>query len=174
MKDIEKDHQHERERAWNRPLSARSRTSSLTGSAGLSPSPRRGSDQARSTSSSVPHSREDSRAPSPSESVRSRATEEGEENHEREQNWGSSRPRWDHQYRPSGSPIPGASVLRPRTQSTHSNGSDRRLRHTPSQSSLHSEGSSRPSSPADLTHQRKDEDEGATHERERNWGLGQQ
>jgi hypothetical protein len=62
----------------------------------------------------------------------------------------------------------------PRTQSTHSNGSDRRLRHTPSQSSLHSEGSSRPSSPADLTHQRKDEDEGATHERERNWGLRQQ
>src|SRR6266849_4572093 len=88
MKDIEKDHQHERERAWNRPLSARSRTSSLTGSAGLSPSPRRGSDQPRSTSSSAPHSREDSRAPSPSESVRSRATEEGEENHERERNWG--------------------------------------------------------------------------------------
>src|SRR6266852_8986893 len=38
MKDIEKDRQHERERAWNRPLSARSRTSSHTGSAGHSPS----------------------------------------------------------------------------------------------------------------------------------------
>src|SRR5712691_1468111 len=94
MKDIEKDRQHERERAWNRPLSARSRTSSHTGSAGHPPSSRRGSDQARSTSSSAPHSREDSRAPSPNESVRSRATEEGEENHERERNWGSSRPRW--------------------------------------------------------------------------------
>jgi len=52
--------------------------------------------------------------------------------------------------------------LRPRTQSTHSNGSDTRLWHTASQSSLHSEGSSRPPSPADLIHQRKmNEDEGA-------------
>jgi serine/arginine repetitive matrix protein 2 len=173
MKDVERESQHERERAWNRPLSARSRTLSHTGSAGHSPSPRRDSDQPRSTSNSAPRSREDSRAPSPSESVRSRATEEGEENHERERNWGSSRPRWDHQYRPA-SPIPGSSVLRPRTQSTHSNGSDRRLRHTLSQSSLHSEGSSRPSSPADPTHGRKDEDGEAIHEREHNWGLRQQ
>ena len=168
MKDVEKEHQHERERAWNRPLSARSRTLSHTGSAGHSPSPRRGSDQPRSNS--APRSREDSRAPSPSESVRSRATEEGEENRERERNWGSSRPTWD---RPA-SPIPGSSVLRPRTQSTYSNGSDRRLRHTPSQSSLLSEGSSRPSSPADLIHRRKDEDEAAIHERERSWSLRQQ
>ena len=172
MKDVEKERQHERERAWNKPLSARSRTLSHTGSAGHSPSPRRGSDQPRSTSNSAPRSREDSRAPSPSESVRSRATEEGEEN-QRERNWGSSRPRSDHQYRPPAS-IPGSSVLRPRTQSTHSNGSDRRLRHTPSQSSLQSEGSSRPSSPADLTHRHKDEDEEAIHERERNWGSRQQ
>ena len=174
MKDIEKDRQLERERAWNKPLSARSRTLSHTGSAGHSPSPRRGSDQLRSSPNSAPRSREGSRAPSPSESVRSRVTEEGEENHERERNWGSSRPRWDHQYRPPASPIPGSSVLRPRMQSTHSNGSDRRLRHTPSQSSLHSEGSSRPSSPADLAHRRKDEDVEAIHEREHNWGLRQQ
>ena len=172
MKDVEKERQHERERAWNRPLSARSRTLSHTGSGGHSPSPRRGSDQPRSNS--APRSREDSRAPSPSESVRSRATEEGGENHGPERNWGSSRPRWDHQYRPPASPIPGSSVLRPRTQSTHSNGSDRRLRHTPSQSSLPSEGSSRPSSPADLTQRRKDEDEEAIHGRERNWGSRQQ
>jgi serine/arginine repetitive matrix protein 2 len=174
MKDIEKERERERERAWNKPLSARSRTLSHSGSAGHSPSPRRGSDQPRSTSNSAPRSREDSRAPSPSESVRSRATEEGEENYERERSWGSSRPKWDHQYRPPASPIPGSSVLRPRTQSTHSNGSDRRLRHTPSQSSLHSEGSSRPSSPTDLTHRRKDEDEESIHERERNWGSRQQ
>ncbi len=180
MKDMEKDHRHERERAWNMPLSARSRTLSHTGSPGHSHSPRRGSDQPRSTLNSVPRSQEHSRAPSPSESVRSRATEEGEENreHKRERNWGSPRPRWDHQYRPPVSPIPGSSVLRPRTQSTHSSGSDRRLRHTLSQSSLHSEGSSRPSSPADLTHQRqtglKDKDEEVIHERERNWGSRQQ
>src|SRR5258708_21786790 len=162
------------------PLSERSRPLSHTGSAGPAPSPRRGSDQPRSTLNSVPRSQEHSRAPSPSESVRSRATEEGEENreHKRERNWGSPRPRWDHQYRPPVSPIPGSSVLRPRTQSTHSSGSDRRLRHTLSQSSLHSEGSSRPSSPADLTHQRqtglKDKDEEVIHERERNWGSRQQ
>ena len=172
MKDIEKERQHERERAWNKPLSARSRTLSHTGSAGHSPSPRRGSDQPRSASNSAPLSREDSRAPSPSESFNSQATEEGNENHERERNWGSSRPRWDNQYRPPDPPIPGSSVLRPRTLSTHLNGSDRRLRHTPSQSSLHSEGSSRPSSPAELNHRRKDEE--AIHERERNWGLRQQ
>ncbi|KAF8492641.1 hypothetical protein F5888DRAFT_1858186 [Russula emetica] len=166
MNDIGTERQQERERAWNRPPSARSRTLSHTGSAGHSPSPRRGSDQSRSTSNSAPRSREDSRAPSPSESVRSRATEEGEENHEHERNWGSSRPRWDHQYRQPTSPTLGSSVLRPRMQSTHSNGSDRRLRHTPSQSSLHSEGSSRPSSPADQTHRRKDEDEEVIHERE--------
>jgi serine/arginine repetitive matrix protein 2 len=183
MKDTEKERQHERERAWNKPLSARSRTMSHTGSAGHSPSPRRSSDQLRSTPNSAPRSREHSRPASPSESVRSRATEEGEEtrNRERERNWGSPH-RWDHQYRPPASPIPGSSLLRPRTQSTHSNGdhtqAQRGLRHTSSQSSLHSEGSSRPSSPADSTHQRqtglKEEDEEAFHERERNWGSRQQ
>ncbi|KAI0270305.1 hypothetical protein BGY98DRAFT_264510 [Russula aff. rugulosa BPL654] len=99
----------------------------------------------------------------------------GEESHARERNWGSSHPRWDHQYRSPASPIPGSSVLRSRLQSTHSNGPDRCLRHTPSQLSLHSEGSSRPSPPADLTHWRKDEDEEAIYERERNnSGLRQQ
>jgi hypothetical protein len=53
------------------------------------------------------------------------------------------------------------------------NGLDRRLRHTPSQSSLHSEGSSRPPPPADPTRRRKDEEE-AIHERERNPSLRQQ
>ena len=184
MKDTEKERHHERERAWNKPLSARSRTMSHTGSAGHSPSPRRSSDQLKSTSNSAPRSREHSRPASPSESVRSRATEEGEENRnrERERNWGSPH-KWDHQYRPPASPIPGSSLLRPRTQSTHSNGDhtqaqSRGLRHTSSQSSLHSEGSSRPSSPADLTRQRqtglKEEDEEGFHERERNWGSRQQ
>jgi sarcosine oxidase delta subunit len=56
----------------------------------------------------------------------------------------------------------------------HSNGSDRHLRHTISQSLLHSEGSSQLSSPSDLTHRRKDEDGEAIYERERNWGLQQQ
>ena len=183
MKDTEKERQHERERAWNMPLSARSRTISQTSSAGHSPSPRRGSDQPRSNPNSAPRSREHSRPSSPSESIRSRATEEGEENRSR----GSPQPRRDHQHRPPASPIPGSSILRPRTQSIHSNGLDthlhtqaqsRRLRHTLSQSSLQSEGSSRPSSPADPTHQRQIglEDEGGEviHERERNWGARQQ
>ena len=51
----------------------------------------------------------------------------GEASHARERNWGSSHPRWDHQYRPPASPIPGLSVLRSRLQSTHSNGPDRCL-----------------------------------------------
>ena len=179
MKDTEKERQRERERAWNRPISARSRTTSLTSSAGHSPSPRRGSDQPRSNPNSAPRSREHSRPPSPSDSIRSRATE-GEENR------GQGSPH-HHPYRSTASPIPGSSILRPRTQSIQSNGLDthshtqaqsRRLRHTPSQSSLQSEGSSRPSSPADPTHRRqtglKDEDEEAIQERERNWGARQQ
>ena len=95
-------------------------------------------------------------------------------------------PRGDHQHRPPASPIPESSVLRPWTQSIHSNGlgthlhtqaQSRRLRLTPNQSSLQSEGSSHPSSPADPTHQRqiglKDEDGEVIHERVCNWGVRQ-
>jgi hypothetical protein len=107
MNDVERESPHEHEWAWNRPLSACSKTLSHTGSAGHSPSPRRDSDRPRSTSKNqIVHL------------VRSRATAEEEESHERERNWGSSRPRWDHQYRPA-SPIPGSSVLRPQMQSTY-------------------------------------------------------
>ncbi|KAI0298524.1 hypothetical protein BC826DRAFT_1103024 [Russula brevipes] len=179
MKDTDKERQRERERAWNRPLSARARTMSHTGS------PRSGLDHSGSGPSSVSHSREHSRPPSPSESVRSRATE-GEENYSRERNWGSPHPKRDHQHRPA-SPIPGVSHLRAQVQSTHSNGSDththshtqnRRLRHNHSQASLHSEGSSRPSSPADSVHSqqigRKDGEEETIHRRERNWGSRHQ
>ncbi len=119
MKDTKKASQRECKQAWNRPLLARFRTSSHMGFADHSPSPRRGSDQPRSTSSSAPRSWEDSQTLSPSESVCSQATEGGE-NHEREHNLGSPRPRWNHQYHSSASPIPGSSVLHPRTQSTHS------------------------------------------------------
>jgi len=185
MKDTEQEHQHERERAWNRPLSARSRTMSHTGSPGHSP--RHGLDHPRSTPNSASHSREHSRPSSPSESVRSRTTEEGDDSYKRERNWGSPHPKWDHQHGHSGSPIPGPSPLRPRTQSTISNSPEphthpqtqsQRLRHTTSHSSLHSEGSSRASSPADLASRRQsgreDGDEQAIHERERNWGSRQQ
>jgi hypothetical protein len=110
---------------------------------------------------------------SPSE-VRRRVTEEEVENHEREHNWGPSCPRWNHHYRPLVSPIPGSSVLRLQMQGTHSNGSDRYLQHTPSQSSLHSEGSLRPSSPADLAHQHNPGYEKTIHECKHNWGLQQQ
>ena len=184
MKDTEKERQHNRERAWNRPLSARSRTTSHTGSAGHSPGPSSG--QSRSTPDSASHSREHSRPPSPSESVRSR-TAEGEENYERERNWGSPHQKWDHQHHPPVSPIPGPSRLHSRIQSTHSNGLEtrpriqgqsQRLRRNPSQSSLHSESSSRPSSPADRAHRRqtgrKDDEEEAIHERESKWGSRQQ
>ena len=185
MKDTVQERQHERERAWNKPLSARSRTMSHTGSPGHSP--RHGLDHPRSSPNSASHSREDSRPSSPSESVRSRATEEGDDNYKRERNWGSSHPKWDHQHRHSASPIPGPSPLRPRTQSTTSNSPEphthpqtqsQRLRHTASHSSLHSSSSSRASSPADLAsgrqNGRKDGDEEAIHERERNWGSRQQ
>jgi serine/arginine repetitive matrix protein 2 len=180
MKDTKKERQHERERAWNRPLSARSRTVSQSGSAGHSP--RHELDQPRSSPSSASHSQEHSRAPSPSESVRSRTAEEGDENHKRERNWGSPRPKWDHQRRPPTPSLLGTSPLRPRTQSTHSNGPDthahapaqnQRLRHVSSQSSLLSESSSRASSP-DLQAGPSNEEEGAMHERERNWGSRQQ
>src|SRR6266852_822947 len=111
MKDTKKASQRERKRVWNRPLLARFRTSSHMGSAGHSPSPCCDLDQPRSTSSSAPRSQEDSRTPSPSKLVRSQATEGGE-SHEREHNLGPPRLRWDHQYHPSASSIPGSSVLR--------------------------------------------------------------
>ena len=66
------------------------------------------------------------------------STDEEEENYTCECNWRSSHP-W-------ALPIPGSFILHPGTRSTHS---DKQLRHTPSQSSLHSEGSSRPSFPVD-------------------------
>lgn len=184
MKDTEQERQHERERAWNRPLSARSRTMSHSGSPGHSP--RHGLEHPRSSPSSASHSREHSRPSSPSESVRSRAAEEGDDNYKRERNWGSPHQKWDHR-RHSGSPIPGPSPLRPRTQSITSNSPEphahpqtqsQRLRHTASHSSLRSDGSSRASSPADLASRRqsgqKDGDEEVIHERERNWGSRQQ
>ena len=140
MKDTEMERHYERERvAWNMPLSAHSRTIiSQMGSAGRSPSPRRGSDQPRSIPNGAPRSREHSRPSSPSESIRSRATGGGGENRSR----GSPHPRRDQQCRPPASPIPGSCILRPRTRSIHSNGLDThshrqaQIRHTPSQSSL--------------------------------------
>ena len=185
MKDTEQERQHERERAWNMPLSARSRTVSHTGTPGHSP--RHALDHPRSGPNSASHSREHSRPSSPSESVSSRAAEEGDDNYKRERNWGSPHQKWDHRHRHSASPIPGPSPLRPRTQSTISNSPEphahpqaqsQRLRHTASHSSLHSESSSRASSPADPASRRqsgrKDEDGEDIYERERNWGSRQQ
>jgi hypothetical protein len=181
MKDTEKERQHERERAWNRPVSARPRAISHTSFVDQSASPSSG--QARLTPDRAPHSREYSQPSSPSESVRSRATE-GEDNYKRERNWGSPHPTWHRNHQPT-SPIPRP-PSRSRTQSIQSNGSEphvytqahiSHVRRNPSQSSLHSESSSRPSSPADPAHghqtTRKDEAE-ANHERERNWGTRQQ
>ncbi|KAI9509431.1 hypothetical protein F5148DRAFT_1187964 [Russula earlei] len=112
MKDMEKESQLERERGWNKPRSAHSRTTSHTGPAGHSP--RLSPDQQRS----IPN---------------------GSDTHVHNQ-----------------------------TQSA-------RLRHSASRSSLHSEGSSRSSSPLDRQQTgRKDEEEKAIHERERNWGSRQQ
>ncbi|KAI0276340.1 hypothetical protein BGY98DRAFT_1098220 [Russula aff. rugulosa BPL654] len=83
----------------------------------------------------------------------------GEESHAREHNWG-------HRTQDGITNI----AHRPRPFLDH-----RCLRHTPSQLSLHSEGSSRPSPPADLTYRRKNEDEEAIYEREHNnSGLRQQ
>ncbi|KAI0254145.1 hypothetical protein BJV78DRAFT_1188986 [Lactifluus subvellereus] len=184
MKDTEKERQHERERAWNRPVSARPRAISHTSPAGHPASP--GSSQLRSTPDRAPHSRGHSRPSSPSGSVRSRAAEEEEENYERERDWESPRPTWHHQNSQPASPIPGPSSSRPRAQSTHTHIAElhvhtqaqgRHVRRNPSQSSLHSESSSRPSSPADPAHKRqttRDDEVGANHERERNWGSRQQ
>jgi len=183
MKDTEKERQRERERAWNKPLAARPRTVSHTDP--TSHSPRLGSDQPRSSPNGAARSREHSQPSSPNGSVRSRAAEEGDGNYKRERNWGSPQSKWEHQRRHQASPIPGTSLLRARTDSTHSNDSDThahkqaqngRLRHHPSQSSLHSEDSSRPASPADhrRSTEHKDEEEGAIHERERNWGSRHQ
>jgi serine/arginine repetitive matrix protein 2 len=166
------------------PASARSRTTSNTGTTGLPASP--GSEQPRFTPDRVIRSREHSRPSSPSESVRSHATEEeAEGNYETERKWPSPLPTRNHQHqhqRPA-SPLPGPSLSRVRTQSALSkpNNSEfhtdtqaqSRLRRNPSQSSLTSEGSSRPSSPAELAHSYK-ADEEINHERERNWGSRQQ
>ena len=184
MKDTEKERHYERERAWNMPASARSRTTSdasITGHPG-----RPGPEQTRFTPD---RSREHSRPSSPSESVRSRATEaEAEDNYESERKWSSPLPTRNHQqqHQRAASPIPGPSVSRVRVLSALSkpNNSENqpatqapsRLRRNPSQSSLTSEGSSRPSSPADLAHRHKAGRQGEVlnHERERNWGSRQQ
>ncbi|KAI9446686.1 hypothetical protein H4582DRAFT_594749 [Lactarius indigo] len=85
MKDTEKERQHERERAWNMPLSARSRTTSNTSTTGHPARP--GLDQPRFTPDRVVRSREHSRQSSPSESDRSRTAEEKVDgNSEREPN----------------------------------------------------------------------------------------
>ncbi len=187
MKDTEKERQHERERAWNMPVLARSRTTSNSGTTGHPA--RSGLEQSRFTPDRMVRSREHSRPSSPSESVRSRATEEAEENSERERNWASPHSTRNHQqqHRRPASPLPGPSLSRVRTQSLQSkpNNSEthtatqaqsRHLRRNPSQSSLTSEGSSRPSSPADLAHRHKAGRQGEemNHERERNWGSRQQ
>ncbi|KAI9442313.1 hypothetical protein H4582DRAFT_1272705 [Lactarius indigo] len=160
MKDTEKERQHERERAWNMPLSARSRTTSNTGTTGHPARP--GLEQPRFTPDRVLRSREHSRPSSPSESVRSRTTEEAEENSEGERKWVSphSTRNQQQQHRRPASPLPGPTLSRVRTQSTHSkpNSSEihtarqaqsQHVRRNPSHSSLASEGSSRPSSPAE-------------------------
>lgn len=182
MKDTEKEYHYERERAWNMPVSARSRTTSNSSITGFPARP--GLEQSR-----VVPSREHSRPSSPSESVRSRATEdEAEVNHEGERNSASPLPtRSQHQQRQRpASPLPSPSLSRVRTQSSLSkpNNPDtqtatqaqNRLRRNPSQSSLTSEGSSRPSSPAEFAHRLRAgrQDEEVNHERERNWGSRQQ
>jgi serine/arginine repetitive matrix protein 2 len=179
MKDTEKEHHYERERTWNMPVSARSRTTSNSSITGFPARP--GLEQSR-----VVRSREHSRPSSPSESVRSRATEdEADVNYEGERNSASPHPKQPQRQRPA-SPLPGPSLSRVRTPSSLSkpNNSDihtatqvqSRLRRNPSQSSLTSEGSSRPSSPAELAHRPRAgrEDEEVNHERERNWGSRQQ
>ena len=185
MKDTEKERHYERERTWNMPVSARSRTTSNSSITGLPARP--GLEQSRFTPDRVVREREHSRPSSPSESVRSRATED-EENYEGERNSTSPHPIRNHQHqhqRPA-SPLPSPSLSRVRTQSALSkpNNSDAhtstqvqsRLRRNPSQSSLTSEGSSRPSSPAELAHRLKavHQDGEINHERERNWGSRQQ
>ena len=183
MKDTEKERHYERERAWNMPVSARSRTTSNSSITGLPARP--GLEQSRFTPDRVVGSREHSRPSSPSESVRSRATED-EENYEDERNSASPHPIRNHQHQRPASPLPSPSLSRVRTQSALSkpNNSDThtatqvqsRLRRNPSQSSLTSEGSSRPSSPAELAHRLKavHQDGEINHERERNWGSRQQ
>ncbi|KAF8265240.1 hypothetical protein EI94DRAFT_1736338 [Lactarius quietus] len=179
LKDTEKERHYERERAWNMPVSARSRTTSNSSATGHPVRP--GLEQPGF------RSREHSRPSSPSESVASRATED-EENNEGERNSASPHPTWNHQQqrqRPA-SPLPSPSLSRVRAQSalvkpdnsdTHtSTQTQSRLRRNPSQSSLTSEGSSRPSSPAELAHRPKavHQDGEVNHERERNWGSRQQ
>ncbi|KAH9034875.1 hypothetical protein EDB85DRAFT_1889598 [Lactarius pseudohatsudake] len=150
MKDTEKERQHE----------SRSRTTSNTGTTGHLGRP--GLEQPRFTPDRGLRSREHSRPSSPSESVRSRTTEEAEENSEREHKWVSPHSTRNHQqqHRRPASPLPGPIISRVRTQSTQSkpNSSEihtatqaqsRHVRRNPSHSSLTSEGSSCPSSPAE-------------------------
>ena len=120
--------------------------------------PRRGSNQPISTSNSTSSSREDSRAPSPSVSVCSRSTEEGEENRGRERNLGSFRLTWSRQS--TGFAYSRIVCFAPADTKHPVNHPDRHLRHTPSQSLLRFEDSPRSSSPAVLINWRRDEDRG--------------
>ncbi|KAH9083633.1 hypothetical protein EDB83DRAFT_2511952 [Lactarius deliciosus] len=146
MKDTEKERQHE--------------PTSNTDTTGHPARP--GLEQPRFTPDRGFRSREHSRPSSPSESVRSRTTEEAEENSEREHKWVSPHSTRNHQqqHRRPASPLPGPILSRVRTQSTQSkaNSSEihtatqaqsRHIRRNPSHSSLTSEGSSRPSSPTE-------------------------
>ena len=115
MKDTEKERHYERERAWNMPVSARSRTTSNTSITGLPARP--GLEQPKFTPDRVLRSR---RPSSPSESVRSGATED-EENYEGERNSASphSIRNHHHQRQRPASPLASPSLVnsRVRTQS---------------------------------------------------------
>ncbi|KAI0044998.1 hypothetical protein FA95DRAFT_1561637 [Auriscalpium vulgare] len=116
IKDVEKDRQHERERAWNRPAAGRSSSSLSLHHSGSGERSRTHSytarpDSALSHLSSSVHS---SRASSPNGSVRShdaQSDEVAEVVHERERNWNAVHPKWSHG-RPV-SPLPANSTRAP-------------------------------------------------------------
>ncbi|KAI0067171.1 hypothetical protein BV25DRAFT_1819465 [Artomyces pyxidatus] len=125
LKDGEKERQHERERAWNKPAASRSSSSlSLHHSNGRphthSHPTRPDSAQSLLTPDRNSFSRQSSRSTSPNGSTHSRDTEPEEEVvvvHERERNWNAPHPKWSHG-RPV-SPMPSSSLShsRVRTQS---------------------------------------------------------
>ncbi|KAI0305666.1 hypothetical protein B0F90DRAFT_1924051 [Multifurca ochricompacta] len=165
MRDTEKEHQHERERAWNRPLSARSRSTS------------------HHTNTVVRSSRTPDKAEADERSVQSGAAEE----EEGDLNWVSHYPKLNNRDQDGPSRSQNSQS---QSQSNNNNNINtntntninghttqahtRHIRRNASQSSLLSEGSSRPSSPANTspshTPKTGHKDEQV---RERNWGSRQ-
>ncbi|KAA1475142.1 hypothetical protein DENSPDRAFT_883330 [Dentipellis sp. KUC8613] len=164
IKDLERERNLDRERAWNKPKHSLSRTSSRSSldlRERTHSTPKRPDSALSLLTPDRPHSslsRASSRASSPNGSLHSVEQEEVQEiSHERERNWNSPHPKWNHRRsvspmpspRPSPAPSPSHSRTRTRSLHTPATSPPAHLHHSTSSLSVHGHSPSpRPVSPS--------------------------